>query len=73
MIKPGDKIIFTDVYRSPNGDNMGKEYYNGTIKSLLNTDIFSVIFTHMSFDGIRYFETGNTYTTANLKDIIEVI
>lgn len=71
--KPGDKILFTDNYMSPEGYSLGKEYYRGTIKTLLNRDIVSVIFTEMSFNGKDFFPTGNAYTTTNIKDIVGVI
>lgn len=71
-VKPGDKITFQDDVMNYQGYSTGKEYYTGTVKSILNSHIISVIFTQMSFNGKDWFDTGNVYTTTNVNDILAV-
>ena len=72
-IKPGDKITFHDDVMNYQGYSTGKEFFKGTVKSILNSHIISVVFTEMSFNGKDWFNVGNVYTTTNVNDVLEVI
>jgi hypothetical protein len=72
-VKIGDKILFQDDYMNYQGYSMGKEYYKGIVKKVLNSHVVSVIFSEMSFDKVKWFNVGKVYTTTDIKDILTVI